>query len=385
MLLHLRVHLCALFLALSPLASLAAPPSYDHPSQTVLSQAALSDILFRGLPILGPDNGCSKTLKTCDWMAKIPDNTPLVRMNLPGTHDTSTWNYSATTQASLTGYTGPLPPAYLFRCQERSLLQSLNDGIRVFDLRFAYNPGNDTIGFYHSLLAPTTTMTDIFFGLYQWLNKHPTEAVLVSINHESGTGTPYDAKIQEMVYDVINSDIGNTYWGQTSGSLGTLGQARGKLTLLQRFTFDLLPAYKTKRIGIQLDPGHWTDNGKAIELVYNADKGLTAFIEDYYDSSLPLTSTPSQFIEEKFGATTAHLGNATLFNPDQLYISFVSAAAIVTGVVKVDMTPRVGCGFSLLALVFFCFCLGFVVLLPARCFSLSWFFFPPSFLSPSFP
>ncbi|EDQ98741.1 uncharacterized protein LACBIDRAFT_335698 [Laccaria bicolor S238N-H82] len=327
MLLHLRVHLCALFLALSPLASLAAPPSYDHPSQTVLSQAALSDILFRGLPILGPDNGCSKTLKTCDWMAKIPDNTPL------GTTQPQHKPLSL-------GYTGPLPPAYLFRCQERSLLQSLNDGIRVFDLRFAYNPGNDTIGFYHSLLAPTTTMTDVFFGLYQWLNKHPTEAVLVSINHESGTGTPYDAKIQEMVYDIINSDIGNTYWVQTSGSLGTLGQARGKLTLLQRFTFDLLPAYKTKRIGIQLDPGHWTDNGKAIELVYNADKGLTAFIEDYYDSSLPLTSKPSQFIEEKFGATTAQLGNATLFNPDQLYISFASAAAIVTGVVKVDMTPR---------------------------------------------
>jgi len=56
-----------------------------------------------------------------------------------------------------------------------------------------------------------------------------------------------------------------------------LGQARGKLTLPQRFTFDLLPAYKTKWIGIQLS--HCTDNGKAIELVYNAGKGLTAFIK----------------------------------------------------------------------------------------------------------
>lgn len=26
----------------------------------------------------------------------------------------------------------------------------LNLGIRVFDLRFAYNPGNDTLGFHHS-------------------------------------------------------------------------------------------------------------------------------------------------------------------------------------------------------------------------------------------
>ncbi|KIJ89996.1 hypothetical protein K443DRAFT_117253 [Laccaria amethystina LaAM-08-1] len=43
---------------------------------------------------------------------------------------------------------GSIPSADIFQCQERSFLQSFNDGICVFDLRFAYNPGNDTIGFY---------------------------------------------------------------------------------------------------------------------------------------------------------------------------------------------------------------------------------------------
>jgi len=62
----------------------------------------------------------------------------------------------------------------------------------VFDLRFAYNPSNDTIGFYYCplpfssssqliilcvhevavLLAPNTTMADVLFGLYTWLNEH---------------------------------------------------------------------------------------------------------------------------------------------------------------------------------------------------------------------
>ena len=206
MLLHLE--LATLFLALSPLSSQALPGGY--PSQTVLSQAALSDILLRGLPILGaslflpltypikliqsyvgPDDGCSKTLKTCDWMAKVPDNTPLVRMNLPGTHDTSTcpslpslpsscianlvyrellscntsFSHSVHGPVSFrvprslfllcSSPPGSLPSADTFRCQERSLLQSLNDGIRVFDLRFAYNPGNDTIGFYHCKTFPS--------------------------------------------------------------------------------------------------------------------------------------------------------------------------------------------------------------------------------------
>ena len=208
----LHLELATLFLALSPLSSLAALPG-GYPSQTVLSQAALSDVLLRGLPILGvslflpltypikliqsyvgPDNGCSKTLKTCDWMAKVPDNTPLVRMNLPGTHDTSTCpslpslppsyianvvylptrellSHNASLSHSVHGPVSFLPrslfltcnslPCSLpspdtFRCQERSLLQSLNDGIRVFDLRFAYNPGNDTIGFYHCKPFPSS-------------------------------------------------------------------------------------------------------------------------------------------------------------------------------------------------------------------------------------
>ena len=69
----------------------------------------------------------------------------------------------------------------------------------------------------------------------------------------------------------------------------------------------------------------------------------------------------------------AHLGNATLLNPDQLYISFASAAAIVTGVVKVDTTPRVGCGlfFDFVVGIGFCFCLGFVASSCLLFFSLS--------------
>lgn len=135
----------------------------------------------------GTDNGCSKSLDTCNWMAKFADSTKLVAMNLPGTHDTSTCNSTSIFFFFFvinnyldfrellrcdSGFTHKLygtvsrqetknldiylisqrrmPPAYEFRCQENSILQSLNDGIRVFDLRIAYNPGNDTIGFWHS-------------------------------------------------------------------------------------------------------------------------------------------------------------------------------------------------------------------------------------------
>lgn len=322
--------LYALFVKLAVvLAPRLAGAVSSSSSQSYLGQQALNDILSRAAPIAGIDQGCSPN---SDWMAKFPDHMKLVQMNLPGTHDTSTWNYSDATQASLVRFTGPLPDASAFRCQEQSVLQSLNDGIRVFDLRFAYNPGNDTIGFYHSeaLLAPDTRMEDLFFALYNWLDNHPTEAVLVSINHESGTGTPEDTALYVKLYDILNTPLAQKYWVQTNGTLGTLGQARGKLTLLQRWSYNLLPSTLTKRIGIDLDPAHWTDNAKVIELVYNVAQSQVAFIEDFYDVTLPLGSGTEAYIDAKFEATTAHITNATLMtlNPDQLYITFASAAFI---------------------------------------------------------
>ncbi|KAJ7597580.1 PLC-like phosphodiesterase [Mycena floridula] len=297
-------------------------------SQVVLA-ASSADILKRGAPILGYDNGCSSSNPTCDWMKKYADNTKLTAMNLPGTHDSATWNYSQATQDSLFKYTGTdIPPAANFRCQEHSIFNMLNGGIRVFDLRYAWNPDLNTIGFHHAqaLLAPNTTIEDVFFGYYSWLAKHPTEAVLISLNHESSTGTPNNVAIQEHMRDLFASDLAKKHWLQVNGSLGTLGEARGKLTLLQRFDYDLLDPVTVKPIGIRLDAGHWTDNGPAIELTYNVAKKSVAYIEDYYETDgLPQGAGAAINIQWKYNATVAHLLNATIYHPDSLYISFASS------------------------------------------------------------
>ncbi|KAF5390986.1 hypothetical protein D9757_004016 [Collybiopsis confluens] len=333
-------------LGLLPLISGALCVSVSDSAQQALAQAALKEILQRGAPILGFDTGCSPASSaTCDWMAKIPDDTKLVHMSIPGTHDSSTWNYTQATQDSLIGYTGPIVPAEFFQCQEHSFFQMLNGGIRVFDLRVAWNPGNETIGFYHSqaLLAPNTRFEDVLFGFYSWLDAHPTEAVLLSINHESGTGTEYTQAFQEHLYDVLSGGLASKYWVQINGTLGTLGQARGKLTLLQRFDWNLLPtslAY-SKRFGIHLDPEDWTDNDPNITLVYNTVTGKQeiAYIEDYYETDgVPSTAGPAENIQWKYNATVAHLQEAISPNihPDQLYITFASSEHDTDG-----ETPRI--------------------------------------------
>lgn len=294
--------------------------------QVYLAESALSDVLTRGAPILGYDQGCSMNDPTCDWMSKVPDTKRIVELSLPGTHDAATWNYSDATQQSLIRYTGPIAEAKFFRCQEHSLFHMLNRGVRVFDLRFALNPGNDTIGFYHgrALLSPTTRMEDVFFGFYSWLDKHPTEAVLISLNIEGGTGTQNTEFLQQHVYDILQSDLARSYWVQANGTLGTLGEARGKLTLIQRFNYSLLPLSSSNRIGIRLGSEQWTDNGANIEIVYNREQNQRAYIEDYYEIGLPTGASTEEVVQWKFNATTAHIENAMNSNPDQLYISFAS-------------------------------------------------------------
>ncbi|KAF7359266.1 PLC-like phosphodiesterase [Mycena sanguinolenta] len=298
-------------------------------AQQVLANAALADILERGAPILGYDTGCSQSTPTCDWMRNYPDSTKLVHMNLPGTHDSATWNYTQATQDLFFEYTGTdIPPAEIFQCQDKSFFDMLNGGIRVFDLRFAYNPGNALLGFHHSqaVLSPTATVNDVWFGFYSWLEQHPTEAVLISLNYESATGTPRDLNLEQEIYDLLTSNIASQYWVQANGTLGTLGEARGKLTFLQRYDYEFLPASESKRFGIQLPPEAWTDNDPSIEIVYNIAEQQKAFIEDYYETNgLPIGAGAAENIQWKFNATIAHLENATTINPDQLYITFASS------------------------------------------------------------
>ncbi|KIY52125.1 PLC-like phosphodiesterase, partial [Fistulina hepatica ATCC 64428] len=279
------------------------------------------------LGVKGYDEGCSPDNATCDWMAKYADDTKLVQMNIPGTHDSATWNYSQATQDSLLEYTGIIAPAVFFRCQDQSIFDMLNAGIRFLDLRVAWNPDNETIGFYHSeaVLSPTTTIEDVFIGFYSWLNAHPTETLLISVNHESDTGTSDDARFYEHLYNLFNSAPATDYWVQTNGTLGTLGEARGKLTLFQRYSNDLLPSNDTHSIGIYLPPNLWLDNNPNITIVYNDALDQIAYIEDYYEIELPIGSGAAENIQWKYNATTAHIQDAIDYNPDQLYLSFASA------------------------------------------------------------
>jgi 1-phosphatidylinositol phosphodiesterase len=241
-------------------------------------------------------------------MSQYPDDTLIVHMNIPGTHDADTWNYSLATQESLdhvtelANITQVDPRAY--RCQSRSMIDMLDDGIRVFDLRYAFDVTNSTLVFWHGtgLVSETATVEDTLYGFYHWPDQHRTEAIFISFQYEGST-TPYgsnDAGVQWELLQILSSPAAQTYILQVWGALGTLGEARGKITLLKRFDFDQLPAsYANALPGLHLSPNNWTDNSPNITLVYNTTTGATAYIEDYYQPLTPSNSTYEENIKWK--------------------------------------------------------------------------------------
>ena len=313
----------------SPSSASATPPRARFPS---LGDLALQKVLTDASPVFGYYT--KSTSSTARWMSKYPDSTLIVHMNIPGAHDPQTWNYSLATQESLDHITDldgnpPLPPQ-VYRCQQKSFIDMLNSGIRVFDLRYAFDVTNSTLVYWHSqgLVSETATVDDTLFGFYHWLDDHPTEALFLSFQYEGSTtlyGTD-DAGVQLSLFQTLTSPAAQKYFLQTKDKFGTLGEARGKITLLKRFDFDLLPASYTAALpGCHFSPSLWTDNDPNITLVYNPATNATVYIEDYYSMNLAVGTSAVENIASKFDAVTAHLNFAATQHANSLFWSFASS------------------------------------------------------------
>ncbi|KAK1769209.1 PLC-like phosphodiesterase [Phialemonium atrogriseum] len=302
-------------------------------STTGLADLALRKVLADASQIFGIyDYGarCGGRPPASEWMGRHPDSMPLAQLNIPGAHDTATWNFSRETRDSLAPDAGVRDPAY-YRTQTLSPADALDAGLRFFDLRYALDPTGTTLVFWHhdALLSAVAGVEDVLFAFYAWLDGHPSEAVILSFQYEGGTmdGASNNADVQTRLFDILTSEAARRYILQTRDELGTLGEARGKIVLFRRFDTDRLPpGYDAGALpGLHLAPGRWPDNSADFGLVYNDARNLTAYIEDYYEpDDLPIGLNASVNIARKLDATTAHLDKAASSFPDSLFITFAS-------------------------------------------------------------
>ena len=159
---------------------------------------------------------------SADWMAALPDDTPLSALVIPGTHD------SATQFVRL---------AYFSKCQALSVGEQLEAGFRYLDIRLGDGDKGGLPLLMHgftkckvSAFGSALTLDNVLADCYGFLAQHPTETVLFVVKHEHGTSP--DAAMAEALENFISTRPRN--WLVTD-TMPTLGEARGKLVLLRRW------------------------------------------------------------------------------------------------------------------------------------------------------
>ncbi|KAG8166513.1 hypothetical protein KVR01_002202 [Diaporthe batatas] len=126
-----------------------------------------------------------------DWMARVPDQTSLASLSIPGTHDTETFDLVNNTK---------------MQCQNHDLRTQLRAGLRYFDIRGRMiiddaaegKAGTTEIGIFHAQVYTGYTLEDVLLTLFEFLAQHPTEGIIMRLKEE---GPPVRRKPGGVFYD----------------------------------------------------------------------------------------------------------------------------------------------------------------------------------------
>ena len=110
-----------------------------------------------------------------DWMRRLPDDTFVAKVSIPGSHDSATGDGFDASSAGL--------GESFAQTQELSIDEQWALGIRAFDLRPASYDGY--LHIHHGIVATARRFDDVLFQLRDSLKAHPTEFVVIHLLHES--------------------------------------------------------------------------------------------------------------------------------------------------------------------------------------------------------
>ncbi len=174
--------------------------------------------------IAGTSSPSMVWLEPCDvdtthsWMSRIPDETPLWQISIPGTHDAATGHHLV------------LPG--MAKCQNFDFPRQLMDGIRCFDIRLNY-----FLMTHHSLVLCNTTCKELFDYVKDFLERYKRETVIFLVSAESPD------KFMKF-FDEYPEYKSITHLGT---KITTLGEVRGKIVIMRRFEVE-----NNKTFGINL-------------------------------------------------------------------------------------------------------------------------------------
>ena len=149
------------------------------------------------------------------WMGQLPDDRSLSRLSIPGSHDSG----ATLSVADLSG-----------KCQDSSIGEQLNFGVRFFDVRLKNY--RDSLYVYHGFINENQTFSHVLSQMTAFLGAHPTEGILLSAKKEQS-----DSEASESFEQVLQKEIAKApnLWLIGRDLPANLGAIRGKITLISRY------------------------------------------------------------------------------------------------------------------------------------------------------
>ncbi|MGW4481727.1 phosphatidylinositol-specific phospholipase C [Rhodococcus triatomae] len=234
-----------------------------------------------------------------DWMGGLPDDIGLSELSLPGTHDTMA------ARASVFAET-----------QDVDLPIQLRAGVRALDIRTRHF--RDVFPIHHGIEYLDTNFTDVVVQLTDFLRDHPTEAVVMRLKEEytaAENTRSYEDTLDWYIHD--NPETGarlrEHLWHADGNRFPTLGEARGKIVVIQGFDSE-------KPFGPR-----WATAGMDIQDTYEL-----AELRD---------------VDRKWDLVRAQFDRAAAGDPQTFFVNHLSATgnpvALVTGTVPVTVARGV--------------------------------------------
>lgn len=161
-----------------------------------------------------------------NWMKRLPDETYVANLSIPGSHDTGTGNGFPGITTSIYG---PFGNSYA-RAQDKSFEEQWEMGIRAFDMRPAVkgNYLNDN----HGIMPTKLRFDDAMYFLRDKLKENPSEFAIIHLLHATA-GDDNASNYGQMLLELLGRDDLKDFLVDFKPTL-TVREMRGKILLLSR-------------------------------------------------------------------------------------------------------------------------------------------------------
>ncbi|QLY31830.1 phosphatidylinositol-specific phospholipase C [Nocardia huaxiensis] len=164
------------------------------------------------------------------WMSNLPDDRSLLRLTIPGTHDSCS--------------DSPLNGTPWAQTQNWSLADQFAHGIRFLDIRCngLQDHMSDSFGIYHGPAYQGITFDGVLNECRTFLTRNPGEVLIMRVKKENGTDNDVGADFERIFKGYLDiKGYRSLFW--IGDHVPALGAARGRIVLITEFD-NTLPALR---------------------------------------------------------------------------------------------------------------------------------------------